>query len=64
VNKLLETIIKDRFKVTTVKMEHLRSSSFYEEALQLAQEERWFRLLQLLRKIQIIRTSNDRRPGA
>jgi hypothetical protein len=64
VNTLLENVIKDRFKLTTVKMEHLRSSAFYEQALQHAFDLDWVCLESLLRKIQIIRTSNDKRPGA
>lgn len=63
-NKLLENVIKDRFKLTTVKMEHLRSSAHYEQALDLAFKFHWDALEQLLRHIQIIRTSNDKRPTA
>jgi hypothetical protein len=63
VNKLLEQIIKDRFQLTTVKMEHLRSSASYETVLDLAFRLQWDALEALLRKIQIIRTRNDQRPG-
>jgi hypothetical protein len=60
----LELIIKERYNLTTVKMEHLRSSSFYEIALDSVQLGQWGQLETLLRHIQIIRTRNDRRPTA
>jgi hypothetical protein len=41
VNKLLENIIKDRFQLTTVKIERMCSSAHYEEILDLAYEQRW-----------------------
>jgi hypothetical protein len=66
-NRLLENIIRDRFKVSTLKMEHLRSSASYERALDLAFRQQYDALEDLLVKIQIIKTAgnrraNDRRP--
>ena len=60
-NKLLEQIIQDRFHVTTVKMEHLRSSAHYEVALYMTVEMQWDALEALLIKLQIIRTAATRR---
>lgn len=57
----LENIIKDRFKLTTVKMEHLRSSTFYEVALDLTFRQEWSELEAVLRRIQIITTRTDMR---
>lgn len=56
-----EAAIKDRFQLTTVKIEHLRSSAFYEEALDLASRERWTSLEALLRQLQIITNRVDMR---
>lgn len=63
-NKLLENVIKDRFQLTTVKMEHLRSSAHYEEILNLAFEQRWKVLEAFLKDIQIITNRVDKRPGS
>lgn len=60
-NKLLENIIKDRFHVGATKMEHLRSSAYYEEVLDLTYEQSWGPLEELLRRIQVIPTRTDMR---
>lgn len=60
-NKLLENIIKDRFKLSTVKIEHLRSSAHYDEILDLAYEQRWAVLEAFLKDIQIITNRVDMR---
>lgn len=60
-NKLLETIIQDRFQISAVKMEHLRSSAYYEQALDYASRAYWGLLEELLRRIQVIPTRTDMR---
>lgn len=60
-NTLLENVIKDRFQLSTVKMEHLRSSAFYEEALDLAARLKWESLEAMLRQLQIITNRVDMR---
>ena len=60
-NLPLENIIKDRFQLSTVKMEHLRSSTYYRQALDYTSRAYWGLLEELLRRIQIIPTRTDMR---
>lgn len=58
---LLEKMIKEHFSLTTVAIEHLRSSASYQIALDMALHQRWDALEALLRQIQIITNRVDMR---
>jgi len=60
-NNLYENIIRERFQLPQLKIEWLRSSSYYERALQMVDELDWDALEALLRKIQVITTRTDMR---
>lgn len=60
-NSPLENVIQERFQLSTVKMEHLRSSAYYKQVLDLTIRERWEALEALLRRIQVITTRTDMR---
>jgi len=60
-NKLLENALKDRFHISQAKIEHLRSSRYYEDALNLAEAGEWDDLRHLLMRIQIITNRVDMR---
>jgi len=57
----IEDVIKKRFNISTVKMEHLRSSAHYGTAMALVFTQEWDELEALLKRIQIITNRVDMR---